>query len=423
MTGDESPPRPESDDPFLLLELDEKTATALSCKRAWTRLIRRYRPDRSPASFLRVRAAYEEALRRVAARDAREGLRHEASSSDERARPDTGEASTPHGLARAGEGPRTRRALQDRIDALLLQGRVSDLLLEIDKETLFEQAAGDALLARSLVRVACAATWRHPDEADALLDRMVRSGIGDLDLEDGWEARRGVRMAWLSWRRDFGSLPNLTRFIEIGPALSRPALGAAARAVAVEARRHPSEMMDALEELGEGDPDLLVHLWEMVGEAAAVGEVPRRESRITRRRRQAPQLWAALDDADKALRRTWSGRVNGKPGLVVGTLTLVILGRAGAWAFFIMVALLFAFLAGVLMNDEPQYRQVVRPRLVAVVARTGCRAVDLLAALRAMGKPPEQVARFKDRIKADAGLELLAAIVEVGLPSAPHKSE
>ncbi len=57
-------PRDWPHDPFLLLGV-EPSATETDVKRAYTRLIRRFKPEHFPEQFRRVREAYEAALQRA----------------------------------------------------------------------------------------------------------------------------------------------------------------------------------------------------------------------------------------------------------------------------------------------------------------------------------------------------------------------
>ena len=53
---------PETDEPFELLGVDFDEADPRSLKKAYVALIKRYRPDRTPDEFMRIRQAYEAAL-------------------------------------------------------------------------------------------------------------------------------------------------------------------------------------------------------------------------------------------------------------------------------------------------------------------------------------------------------------------------
>jgi len=59
----ELPPLPESEDPFELLGIDlrDSDLDQRALKRAYVRLIKRYKPERAPKEFQRLRAAFEEA--------------------------------------------------------------------------------------------------------------------------------------------------------------------------------------------------------------------------------------------------------------------------------------------------------------------------------------------------------------------------
>src|SRR5882672_8106581 len=63
--GNEPPPLPKTDDPFVLLGV-APDADAKAVRQAYAKLIRLYRPDRSPTQFQRVHAAFEDAKQRLA---------------------------------------------------------------------------------------------------------------------------------------------------------------------------------------------------------------------------------------------------------------------------------------------------------------------------------------------------------------------
>lgn len=102
------PPLPSSDDPFEVLGIDRGT-TPQDVRRAYVRLIRVYRPDRSPDEFQRVREAYERA-KFLAEMDASYGVE---SDSDDETDAD----------GDAGDGDRFDREIADSWTALA-DGRV-----------------------------------------------------------------------------------------------------------------------------------------------------------------------------------------------------------------------------------------------------------------------------------------------------------
>ena len=63
--GNDPPPLPKTDDPFVLLGVPPD-ADAKALRQAYAKLIRLYRPDCSPTQFQRVHAAYEDAKQRLA---------------------------------------------------------------------------------------------------------------------------------------------------------------------------------------------------------------------------------------------------------------------------------------------------------------------------------------------------------------------
>ncbi|MCO4762325.1 MAG: hypothetical protein KC502_12520 [Myxococcales bacterium] len=59
------PQLPDTDDPFELLGVVEAEADTLALRRAYVRLIKRYRPEQAPNEFHRIRTAYEHAKERL----------------------------------------------------------------------------------------------------------------------------------------------------------------------------------------------------------------------------------------------------------------------------------------------------------------------------------------------------------------------
>ncbi len=283
MTGAEPPPLPDSDDPHELLGVPE-TADEPTLKRAYAELVKRFRPDRHPEEFQRVRRAYEQALAWLAFHvEETEAGGGEATggggASEER-----GEASSRHEIvddidavddvdARfsgdAGASPVVEDPWKD-VWADVAAGRADEARLRLERRT--DDAPTDAVgwALRFLVAEA-----RGDDDPPAFLVRGLESGadlagwvLAVLE-QDALDVAERVPWETLARQRDRGEAARLfdARFVAavtrggLGPFLDevrrRPFLEAARehdglrwvalRAAAVACFDHP----DAADELYE----------------------------------------------------------------------------------------------------------------------------------------------------------------------------
>jgi len=96
----------------------------------------------------------------------------------------------------------------------------------------------------------------------------------------------------------------------------------------------------------------------------------------------APALGTAISEADRALRRDPDNRLH--TGILV-TLMLVTTGlfvQHGAVAWAALAGTVLWLLHGVTRGDHRLYARVLRPRLAALVARTGCSPEDVRRSCR-----------------------------------------
>ncbi len=365
------PSLPDSNDPHELLGVPEN-ADELTVKRAYLRLIRMYRPERTPEAFQRLHQAYERALEQLrwrrwidpgdteeddpespgawpsddlahvplqrvwetlaagdpraawqqlmAAQEARPGcvvtavhraLLAEALDTDPDGatdplvallgtdapaapwitglfRPqDVGPSLTtePGRWARLRAQPARHAAaqlLRRRWHRLLLSGRTTDAISEALAPPYLDDAHDDpSLLAHAAQEVAIAAAWRHPKEAERLLQEHGHGAADDdgtFTLEDQYHV---IRMEDLdgAFRRALAVQPPpllLERWFTLWPILDPDELVTLAREVAADVEDDPMPYLTAFDRMAAEAPELIVRQGDSVRHAGvpADAEVP-----------------------------------------------------------------------------------------------------------------------------------------------------
>gem|GEM_PF-6031058 len=149
MASDGDPPLPDTDDPFVLLGV-ERDADDKAIKRAYAKLIRRFRPDRAPFEFQRIHTAFE-AIRELREHDTSRFVLRGALPDD-------------------GDGPAAPR----------------------------DEAAVDRHTAAQRLRDA----WSTPDRAAAIVDELVDAGTPlDVLVESETDRYLVLRHPRFSWTR------------------------------------------------------------------------------------------------------------------------------------------------------------------------------------------------------------------------------
>ena len=193
------PPLPETDDPLILLGVPLTDASKLTLRRAYVRLIKIYRPERAPAEFQRIRAAYDAATEQLAWRswvgfDEDEGAAAAAAAAEAAA---AAAAAAPE----AAETPNVEEAAEtaDAVETPDAPATAGDPDLRADAatatspETALDAArahwrAGDAHAAFDAAQRACAA---HPTAADAwwIASRALHATGATAAEAHGWLVR------------------------------------------------------------------------------------------------------------------------------------------------------------------------------------------------------------------------------------------
>jgi len=164
--GDEPPPLPDTDDPFVLLGI-APDADAQAIKRAYARMIKRYRPDKHPAAFQRIHEAFERA--RAPQQEPAFVVIDEVAAARRRVR---GRARVMPGFVAAFQAD-PRRALQ------LVDGAIS-------------AATEDPDIARAVLRRLGALAWRPALPADHVRPILQKTGCANRAEASASAARRDL---------------------------------------------------------------------------------------------------------------------------------------------------------------------------------------------------------------------------------------
>lgn len=265
-------PLPPDDDPFALLGVDptDPDLDARALKRAYTRLIKRYKPERDPVAFRRIRQAYESALDRLGL-NVVPGLPPVVVNSLRSQRPPDG------GLPSREPGPRPFAHPARAADELR-----AELLEQVDAgrfDAAFERAAAEAAKWKRAgwiavhdvcLQLAAALAWQAPTGADRLFERL-ETWVGVAPeaagrIED-YRERRRLRPAWTRSRTRVATTPALDRLLQLAPLLGTDALRRARDDARAEAAGAPARTLAALDALHRAQPALLGQLHESIARA------------------------------------------------------------------------------------------------------------------------------------------------------------
>lgn len=249
------PPLPDSQDPFELLGVDP-ASSPVSVKRAYLRLVKRYKPESAPEEFVRIREAYELASSILG----EGGLASMARSTPAdrippRREPDRESPDDPSGIDFAPHVIKVKE-----IDAALTQvmeeaaliprwlaaGEISRVIDAVTTPAWTQNAASYKDLQAIVVRAGCAAIWLEPMS-------FAKLEVAYADLLGGWEREvaggllvqmRALTPEWKAWRP--GKRPiALVRMIALG-FVAPDAHLELARELQDDARRHLPLYIDAI---------------------------------------------------------------------------------------------------------------------------------------------------------------------------------
>lgn len=190
----DEPPLPATDDPFALLgvarDVDER-----ELKRAYARLIKRFRPDRAPAEFARIQAAYEHVTQVIKLGAAADDDDDDAAADNAPRRPNADDLAprrpnADDATATATAAPTAPVDVVARLAALVDADRLDDAIALLDDPEVADRATADVGLALRALSTIAAAAWHTPRAERALaryvhLPRlaMVERGLDIAELE------------------------------------------------------------------------------------------------------------------------------------------------------------------------------------------------------------------------------------------------
>lgn len=407
MTGDDegTRPLPDGDDPFELLGV-APGADERELKRAYVRLIKRHRPERDPAGFQRIHAAYEAV--RAGAWLAPLAPHVPETPASEPVSTCSAEESGPDSTDEPGPRPDPGRDLGRAIHTLLLAGRFSDAagLLE---ETGPATVMADSAIERLRLRVACALLWFDGEGADRLY-RPVAGGAIEAAANPHhglFQELRDQRDELVAWAppellaRVLATLPlfELEDTHELLAELERQLAAA------------PEALIEAFGRLGRY-PSLLAALssalgWEdqFASEWDDVSAVLARAGPLSTEREE--RLDRAIRRFDKVLEED---RTNNDLSLIFGTATfaqIIAFITLGWWSLGTLVLLLVGLVLAIIPLDRRIYRRTVQPWLMALIIEQGVAPAQVVARIQATERLSDNIGRFKDEIGGDAAAQLL----------------
>jgi DnaJ-domain-containing protein 1 len=426
VSDDAPPPLPASADAFELLGVAED-ADERAIKRAYARLIKLYRPDRRPAEFARIQAAFDEAKAIVARTSTSTSVRDGASayastststststSEDEGATASASSDATASTTPIALDDPElTWRRVRDlaqrhrvhdlllaRLQYLLLHERPAALLAFVEDADYLADAEADPVLALLGVEALTAIAWRHQRVA-AAVERYQR--LPRHPALDGALARADLEVTAAARLHGLGVPP-------LPPALLRLfALRGWASPSAREALY--DELALALDAAPLGTLSALDRLIATAPAAArALADVAAVELPPIRRTEDIPApVWFALvgrlaPRADPSTLAAYFG------GPLLLALARIAYDDPGVAALLLVVPATLAFCVWLLVRGIG-YRWRARRPVARLLVELGVPMSFVLAWLRLGSR--SRFARFRRRLERDRGLELLGLIATV----------
>jgi hypothetical protein len=324
VTVNETPALPHTDDPFELLGV-EPPLGELDLRRAYVRLIKRFRPERAPEEFKRIQRAYELAQTRLhwsiyeipeSADDEARGpseVERQAETGEERARISSPEEVVPALVDRrpvpgdvfenlspdlvldiAGHPALGWAALRDqperwgalelfslRLQTLLMDGEIDRALDEIGdaavRRDLLEVPALEHVVSRALV--GCA--WSASSRADDLYAAMAEPATSDGLAPDLFREIRDLAPVWRELHQEH-ECPPLRRFVELFPSVGHGYRQQLLEDLAGALSHQRLEIVHALDRMQRANPRLLAYMHQITdgmvyGEDLAYDNLERRE--------------------------------------------------------------------------------------------------------------------------------------------------
>jgi len=380
-------PLPETDDPYVLLEVGAGASTD-QIRRAYLRKVKVYKPDRHPAEFRRVREAYDRLREQEAWFDAWQSAGDVIKQAVEETDADAGdEAPQEDGgreVAEVDEAAERFERLGEAVHARLEAGNTAaaaELLLGFDMEPMAAHEDFGSLL----LEVCCAAAWLDPPRFDALAARF-----GDLVNALDTEFREGAllhrrtlgdeRSAWCEAVQGW---PELERFVTLGSSLRAPAEAELGLRLGKRAANEPGAWLEVLRRAARSAPGIVALYVGMAERWARHYGRPLPSS--------GPRQVPTVDQAAEALALTvlthprvrWEQL---RPVLVAAGMTIVVMLSGSALLELLLIGLslaLWGWKAWATDPTERLYLRVVQPAAATWLWVTGTSPHDLAVALEA----------------------------------------
>lgn len=387
---------PDTDDPFELLGV-EPGDDPRTIKRAYARLIKRYRPEQAPAEFQRIHAAYE--LVKVIARDLAEPpavAPVPASETHEPRADDDG--------ARSPDPYQALYRLAEDIQAAVLDERFDDVVAALESDEMrrgtLDSAAYELLALRALTALA----WREPHHARRLYDELS-DGLQHGELESAAEECVKALLVADAWARLVDIPPPLKRFVQLRPVVDGRDADRLGSELHDDLARDIEPYIAFIEQVIRTDERLAVFLSGIGDSTFFVAEDSYSTDVLDDEQR------AAIDAALEAIERDVSGSV-AKPALWGGAGVagaLVIAGLGGA-ALVALLAIGGTGLGVQVGRERSQYRDVARAHLARAAGIYGIGRAALVSWIQARRGRYKAAAKFVVPADADDVLLILQGI-------------
>ncbi len=393
----DDPQLPDTDDPWELLGL-EPDADERAAKRAYARLIRQFRPDRSPDEFKRIRAAYELV---------RDGNAFATVFFD---------TPEPSGeVARSvGRYEPAVVSLPD-FDALLLAGRRDDIVAALDSPVLVRASLDDPILEHRIITALAGLRWLDPVAADGL-ERRYRSGA-DGEYHRLYSELETVQTEFEACGAASLCPDGLARYLRYGRFVGDGAWHQLATDLGDTLARSPSACWDALTRMFQGGTALATYVVEAVhdriGQPDAFESLDVNDVRLLR-----AGLWRLDQEIERRVRAREIATI--ATILVALVLVLVFVSRMGfAIAFVTTVAYYFKRLRPLWRK---QHISIAWPALRDLMIEHAVGADALATAIERGVSASGRLAPLASVVRRDARWHVWAALTRaVAFADAEHR--
>lgn len=422
---------PETADPFELLGVDGATVDARGLKRAYAVLIKKYRPERAPAEFRRIRDSYEAAQRLLALRAM--GVQLDHGADDDSARDDVDVAAAADTDADAGdpdaevdrapfEDPPDSHwrpvgglafdddpayeAVVERLHQLVEADDVAGLRRELESAELVRAASRSEAVEAAAVRALAVLAWDSMDRAHELY-QTVR-GTGDGYHHELYDEVRSYVAAYLVVSSGVPCPDRLLALLRLGHVAGDERVRELAAAVLVGIECDPSGYLAFLAEAELRAPVLLGYLHSLSTYGARVHDCP------------IAELPAASESACDHLVLSLEGRLEARrTNAIILACVIAVFVLGGISALVGRFSLFWAGIGWVIwgfvgaVSSARAYKAMVRPALLELARAHGVGPARLAQHYLEAGYP--RVAEHGNTMFEDRAVYAVAAIYSASL--------